>query len=178
MTSDSIWIILCYSGIILYAVCSSGFHAEGFLNALTCFSMFLRWNPCKYTEASPCSASFSSDSFNLSKACSAEDLLPSKANTRSSVRYHISISRIFKQFQNSLATDNTRIDRIIQNLGNAVCMIAIHHFRHLRHKLKCFALYCLCIVLFICIVITTIADFLNPVIHTVIHKRHFQATIS
>ena len=79
MTSDSIWTILCYSGIILYAVCSSGFHAEGFLNALTCFSMFLRWNPCIYTEASPCSASFSSDSFNLSKACSAEDLLPSKA---------------------------------------------------------------------------------------------------
>ena len=35
------------------------------------------------------------------------------------------------------------------------------------------ALYCLCIVLFICIVITTIADFLNPVIHTVIHKSIF-----
>lgn len=81
MTSDSIWIILCYSGIILYAVCSSGFHAEGFLNALTCFSMFLRWNPCIYTEARPCSASFSSDSFSLSKACSAEDLLPSKARS-------------------------------------------------------------------------------------------------
>ena len=88
-------------------------------------------------------------------------------------RYHISISGIFKQFQNSLATDNTRIDRIRQNLSNTVCMIAVHYLRHLRHKLKCFALYCLCIVLFICIVITTIADFLNPVIHTVIHKSIF-----